>query len=217
MSYEYADDLGEFIHRVSDVFDLETDFFSAMKVFEQAHWDYIDNYNRRDSRRFPYMKNTQLLERVLQYQGGCMDNARSYIKQYERHKKALPTAGCILLHADKMAVVKIHSGNVYSMPKGKQDKGETLMQTAIRETREETGLDLEDTISDDTPYENIQKTRFYIVELDQPVRFRDYNRNEVSTVLWVPLDTIVCNPSRYSRQTLACAEFVLKMMIASKS
>jgi ADP-ribose pyrophosphatase YjhB (NUDIX family) len=212
MSYEYADDLGEFIRRVSDAFDLGKDSFSAMKAFEQAHWDYIDNYNRRDSRRFPYMKNTELLERVLQHQGACTDNARDYIRQYERYKKSLPTAGCILLHSDRMAVVKIKCCEVYSMPKGKQDKGETLMQTAIRETREETGLDLDDTIGENTPFENIHKTRFYIVELDQPVRFRDYNRNEVSAVIWVPLNAIVCNPRMYSRQTVACAEYILQNM-----
>lgn len=214
MSYEYADDLGEFIRRVASSFDVDNnDFFSAMKTFEKAHWDYIDNYNKYDSRRFPYMRNVQLLERILQYQNKNLHNAREYIRQYERYKKSLPTAGCILLYSDRMAVVKIKCGEVYSMPKGKQDNGETIMQTAIRETREETGLDLEDTICESTPFQIIHKTRFYIVELDSEVRFRDYNRNEISEVVWVPLDKIVRNPGYYSRQTVACAEFIsLKMM-----
>ena len=43
----------------------------------------------------------------------------------------------------KVLLVKNHNGRYWSFPKGHVEKGETEQQTAIREIKEETGLDVE--------------------------------------------------------------------------
>ncbi len=55
-----------------------------------------------------------------------------------------PCGGIIVLDntGSKVAVVKTHAGNL-GFTKGKREKGETLLQCAIRETTEESGLTLE--------------------------------------------------------------------------
>jgi len=50
-------------------------------------------------------------------------------------------AGVIILKNDHILLV--HEKNHWSLPKGKREKNETMQQTAIREAKEETGLDVE--------------------------------------------------------------------------
>src|SRR5690625_4867275 len=50
-------------------------------------------------------------------------------------------AGVIILKNDHILLV--HEENHWSLPKGKREKNETMQQTAIREAKEETGLDVE--------------------------------------------------------------------------
>ena len=54
--------------------------------------------------------------------------------------------GCIILKNDKVLLIgaRDDDGNLYwSFPKGHQEEGETDIETALRETREEVGLDVE--------------------------------------------------------------------------
>jgi 8-oxo-dGTP diphosphatase len=55
-----------------------------------------------------------------------------------------PCGGIIVLDntGSKVVIVKTHAGNL-GFTKGKREKGETLLQCAIRETTEESGLTLE--------------------------------------------------------------------------
>lgn len=51
-------------------------------------------------------------------------------------------AGGIVLKADKFLALRRHN-NVWLLPKGHVDPGETLEETAVREVNEETGLTVE--------------------------------------------------------------------------
>ena len=56
------------------------------------------------------------------------------------------SCGCIILKNDKVLLIgaRDDDGNLYwSFPKGHQEEGETDIETALRETREEVGLDVE--------------------------------------------------------------------------
>ena len=57
------------------------------------------------------------------------------------------SAGLLILHENKMLL--LHPTNApwygtYSIPKGKLEKNETLIQAAIRETEEEVGLKIKE-------------------------------------------------------------------------
>lgn len=51
------------------------------------------------------------------------------------------SAGCIIIDNDKVLLVQQSSGN-WGFPKGHLEKGESETEAAIRETKEETNLDV---------------------------------------------------------------------------
>ena len=51
------------------------------------------------------------------------------------------SCGCIIFDGNKVLVVKQRSC-IYGFPKGHVEEGETEIMTAIRETKEELGLDV---------------------------------------------------------------------------
>lgn len=55
-------------------------------------------------------------------------------------KKTELSCGIIVFDGDKVLIVK-HKGGHTSFPKGHREKGENLRETAIREVKEETGID----------------------------------------------------------------------------
>ena len=55
-------------------------------------------------------------------------------------KKTELSCGIIVFDKDKVLLVK-HKGGHTSFPKGHREKGENLRETAIREVKEETGID----------------------------------------------------------------------------
>lgn len=62
------------------------------------------------------------------------------------------SCGCIIVKDDKVFLIGALDNDkemFWSFPKGHQDEGESDMGTALRETKEETGLDVE--IIDDAP------------------------------------------------------------------
>lgn len=71
------------------------------------------------------------------------------------------SCGAIVFHRDaysgipKVLLVKNHNGKYWSFPKGHVEKGETEHQTAVREIKEETGLDV-------TLYKNYRQISNYV-------------------------------------------------------
>ena len=55
-------------------------------------------------------------------------------------KEKFVSAGSILFYRGKIVLLFHHQKQVFVLPKGRRKKGETLKQTALRETREETGF-----------------------------------------------------------------------------
>ena len=52
------------------------------------------------------------------------------------------SCGCIIINKDKVLLIKHNKGH-WDFPKGHVEKGETEIQTAKREVKEETNLDVE--------------------------------------------------------------------------
>lgn len=101
------------------------------------------------------------------------------------------SCGCIIINNDKVLLVKHNQGH-WDFPKGHVEKGETEVETAIREVKEETNLDV-----------SVQKERRYVVEYypeenikKEVVYFLATNtssevipqESEIEKIEWVKLD-----------------------------
>lgn len=91
----------------------------------------------------------------------------------------------------KTLLVRNHNGRNYSFPKGHVEKGETEQQTAVREVREETGLDIEiidsfREVADYCPFGKIKKrVVFFMAQtFSDKVRLQE---EEIDSYIWVDL------------------------------
>ena len=53
------------------------------------------------------------------------------------------SCGCIIIKENKVLLILEKNGNFWGFPKGHMEEGENEIQTALREVKEEVGLDVE--------------------------------------------------------------------------
>lgn len=61
----------------------------------------------------------------------------------EKEKSTIKSCGCIVVKDNKVLLASARNDNgaiFWSFPKGNQEKGESNLETALRETKEEVGL-----------------------------------------------------------------------------
>jgi 8-oxo-dGTP pyrophosphatase MutT (NUDIX family) len=195
--------------------DTDDDICDTFKNIEQCHWDYLDNYRDYNRRQYPGYKIHEFVRRVFIVKGiNRLQDIHECLKLYNKYKKSLPTAGVIMynnkLNNISFVTVRMKHTDIWSMPKGKKDVGDSgLLQTAIREFREETGVDLEECIFVNTPSKVINRTLFYLVESDAlDMYFSGYDTNEISDVKWTAVADVSQYPDRYSKQVRAAAKYL---------
>lgn len=102
--------------------------------------------------------------------------------------------GTIIIDDDKVLIIKQKQG-FYGFPKGHLEKNETEIETAIRETKEETNLDV--LIDESKRYSlnyvidnNIDKEVVYYLAkpITKNVKKQD---SEISKILWVDIDKVI--------------------------
>lgn len=106
-------------------------------------------------------------------------------------------AGIIILSNDleRMLLVRGRMSRKYGPPKGGKNDNESLLSTALRECKEETGYefvesDLLDHKSGSKFYIMISKILFYVVVLKHPDNyfvFKTLDKNEILSVDWLNL------------------------------
>lgn len=73
---------------------------------------------------------------------------RAYIDKPDDFKAAIEVSGCCCEYQDKILLLKRHTkspqGNTWCLPAGKKEKDESPRMTAIREMKEEIGLNIDD-------------------------------------------------------------------------
>ena len=103
--------------------------------------------------------------------------------------------GCVIFNNNEVLVIKDTNGN-YGFPKGHMENGETEVETAMRETKEETNVDV--IIDESRRYE----INYYIKErdIDKTVVFfrARYNggdlkiqEGETEEIQWVPTKDVL--------------------------
>lgn len=103
------------------------------------------------------------------------------------------SCGAIIFNEGKVLVVKQTSG-LYGFPKGHVEIGETEKETAIREIKEETGLDIK--IISDKRYtqsyivkENVHKdVVFFLASIENNNEKRQVE--EIEEILWIDINEV---------------------------
>ena len=104
------------------------------------------------------------------------------------------SCGAIVVEDGKVLLVKHNAGH-WDFPKGHVEEGETEIETAIREVKEETNIDIKiekenKYISEYSPKENVMKTVIYFI--GEKVGGEDKPQiEEVSDVEWVDVNKAV--------------------------
>lgn len=103
--------------------------------------------------------------------------------------------GTIVINDGKVLVIKQKQG-FWGFPKGHMEQGESEIQTAIRETKEETNLDV--IIENKTRFclnyiienKNINKeVVYYIAKVDGKINIKP-QIEEVNSIAWIDIDKV---------------------------
>lgn len=198
--------------------DFQKQFNKSMKQLEKMYWDYLDNYCARYPHVYPKMRMVDFMAKLFLERriDATMVEITGYVKRYNKYKKSLPTAGVIMYYQDPknshiyFPVVKMTGIRIFSMPKGKQENNtEPITLTAIREFHEETGINLDGLINNETQCVSIAKTKFFLVETDHMEDVNSYSSNEIARVKWVDAITVLNNADNYSNQAVFTAQWLL--------
>ena len=105
------------------------------------------------------------------------------------------SCGCIIIKDDEVLLIKHNKGH-WDFPKGHMEEGETEKQTAIREVKEETNMDVE--IISEQKYkanyiiEDKQVEKEVVFYLAKPLSLEiKAQEAEVSIVEWVKIEEAV--------------------------
>jgi mRNA-decapping enzyme subunit 2 len=141
---------------------------------EEAHWFYMDEYRSKNT-KLPLLNFKQFAELVFkncpllqQYK----DSVQKYRTEWLQYKVSVPVCGAIVLNKkmNKALMVRgIGSSASWSFPRGKINRDEPTISCAIREVKEETGLDISALIQETEYLEmtiNEQSVKLFLVVMD---------------------------------------------------
>lgn len=121
--------------------------------------------------------------------------------------KLVGNAGCLIMHGDQFLVARHRKKDKWNLPGGTAERGESAQCTAVRETGEELGIQVEV-----GPLLRQQDNGFYLFSCTlKPGEYQSSYTvplsgvTEVSRISWLKLDDVVADDWRYSQrwQTMA--------------
>jgi 8-oxo-dGTP pyrophosphatase MutT (NUDIX family) len=95
---------------------------------------------------------------------------------------------------NRILIVLGRKSNKWSFPKGHKKSGETYLECAIRETREETGVDLTGRVP--VAYHKLSAGEYFFFEVDEETTPFVHDSREVIEAAWVSLERMArmsCN------------------------
>ncbi len=172
-----------------------------LKNLEQQYWHYVDHGGHG---RFE-----DYLCRKL---GLSLSQCHTLARGYNKYKRNLATDGIIMYcrTESKLLLVCNRGANIWSMPKGKREAGENSLTCALREFREETGLDVSQELNEHSTKVTIHRTTFYVLYVDTLAKVEQFHSAEIAAVRWVTLSEILTHSAQYSKQCRQVAEYLCR-------
>lgn len=136
---------------------------------------------------------------------------------YTQYKGIRKKAGVLIYNGDKVLLVQSR-GNFWGFPKGTMENGEKVKDCALRELKEETGIELnKEDLEECVCIHN--KALYYIYELKEEIGSVQINipDNDVNGITWIKLkclqDMFKCNQMKlnYHCKYLLQHHFGLKL------
>jgi len=105
------------------------------------------------------------------------------------HCVATQSYGAILITEDgEVAVVHGKNSRKWSLPKGHGLTSETPLQAAVRELKEEAGVDMRGVKPDDEI--KFRCGIYFVFNVKQPIPLNPEDSNEIDSAMWCPLNRL---------------------------
>lgn len=102
--------------------------------------------------------------------------------------------GLVYLCDSQILCVYQKASGLIGAPKGIREKNESDLDCAIREFREETGINLDPKTVENVPrIETIYNHVYFVVEIkssEKPLTFQNYDQNEISHIQWISIEQL---------------------------
>jgi|LakMenE01Jun11ns_1017448.scaffolds.fasta_scaffold9957677_2 8-oxo-dGTP pyrophosphatase MutT (NUDIX family) len=189
--------------------NMNRDLNKNMYLCELSHWYYldilVDTYNLQKINFYTFLIHVFSYKNMLNE----INNINYYISRYNKYKKMIPTAGCIIVYNNNLLVVRVKHAFKYGLPKGKKNNKETIYETAVREVLEETGIDVSNLIINKGKYIEILKTKLYIIELKDEIILNDnYDKTEIDSIKWIDFNYVLDNPREFTNQVKLAVNYL---------
>lgn len=168
---------------------------------QHMYWDYIDNYTNKYT-FFPKWSEEDFICFILRYtthlQPYFKYEPTIEYKQWSQYVSKIPVYGAVILDASKknclLLRVNIGKRMHYDFPKGKINIGESPIECAIRETMEETGINIENLIHEHQYIEDTiggKLVRLYVVSgISKKTKCKPAFKGECEGYEWVNIHGI---------------------------
>ena len=115
-------------------------------------------------------------------------NTKSQLPEWDGKTKSFPSckAGFIIFHPVMKKILLVQSyGTLWGFPKGHSNQGETPFECALRELKEETGIELPENVDKTTLHLFHNVTYFLCKENVKYSASEIHDTNEISGIAWV--------------------------------
>jgi len=180
---------------------------------EEAHWFYDDFYRENAKKKrinLPAYGFKEFAELIFDRCPHLNLHRRAVVnhtKNFYNYKSSVPVYGAIILNStfDKVLLAMGYYSKNWSFPRGKINKNESEVDCAIREVKEEIGVDIAHLIkADDFVIAKLrqQTVKLYVVAgVSETVKFAPQTRKEVSGMQWHRIDDILSNGRSSPKKT----------------
>lgn len=204
ISSELLDEL--FVRFFTDVSLYNHDMSKCFWQLEKMYWYHIDLLKSNEN---PSKVNMKLfLDNIKHYLIHILPEGIDIDNEYEKwmdSRKSIPRCKVILLdeEMENVVLVKCANNDYVIFPGGKvEETDRDLVETAIRETYEEIGLDIRDKIDPDSYFDFDQygvKNRYFVIRnVNKNTYFHPNVINEILYIKWFPIRDIPDNVATYN-------------------